>query len=55
MFQSLCNYDKAKEYFEKALAFFKEIYDKKKEDLCNGKLANVWFQLERYDYAIKYY
>ena len=35
VFQSLCDYYKAKEYFEKALAFFEEIYDKKNEASCS--------------------
>ena len=51
MFISLGQYDKAKEYLEKALAVQIEIGDKKGEASSLGNLGTVFISLGQYDKA----
>ena len=55
MFQSLGQYDKAKEYLEKALAIIIQIGDKKGEASSYGNLGTVFQSLGQYDKAKEYH
>ena len=54
MFQSLGQYDKAKEYLQKALVITNEIGDRNGEGTCYGNLGTVFQSLGRYDKAKEY-
>ena len=54
MFQSLGQYDKAKEYLEKALAIRIQIGDKKGEARSYLNLGTVFESLGQYDKAKEY-
>ena len=54
VFQSLGQYDKAKEYLEKALAIRIQIGDKKGEASSYGNLGTVFQSLGQYDKAKEY-
>ena len=54
MFQSLGEYDKAKEYLEKALAIRIQIDDKAGEAADYGNLGTVFESLGEYDKAKEY-
>ena len=54
MFQSLGQYDKAKEYLQKALVITTEIGDRNGEGTCYGNLGTVFQSLGRYDKAKEY-
>ena len=54
MFKSLGQYDKAKEYLQKALDIGTEIGDKKGEASCYGNLGTVFKSLGQYDRAKEY-
>ena len=51
MFQSLGQYDKAKEYLQEALAIRTEIGDRRGEASCYGNLGTVFQSLGQYDKA----
>ena len=55
MFQSLGQYDKAKEYLEKALIITTEIGDRKGEASWYGNLGTVFQSLGQYDKAKEYF
>ena len=55
MFHSLSEYQKAKEYYKKALAIAIEIGDKQKEGTCNGNLGAVFDSLGECQKAIEYH
>ena len=54
MFQSLGEYDKAKEYLHKALVITTEIGDRNGEGSCYANLGNVFQSLGEYDKAKQY-
>ena len=54
MFKSLGEYDKAKEYLEKALVITTEIGDRKGEGACYATLSTVFPSLGEYDKAKEY-
>ena len=54
VFQSLGHYDKAKEYFQKALVIGTEIGDRNGEASCYENLAAVFHSLEQYNNAKEY-
>ena len=54
MFQSLGQYDKAKEYLQEALAIRTEIGDRRGEASCYGNLGTVFQSLGQYDKAKEY-
>ena len=54
MFKSIRQYDKAKEYLQKALAIRTEIGDRNGEGTCYGNLGTVFQSLGRYDKAKEY-
>ena len=54
MFQSLEEYDKAKEYLHKALVITTEIGDRKGEGECYANLSTVFQSLGEYDKAKEY-
>ena len=54
MFQSLGQYNKAKEYFYKALIITTEIGDREGERLWYGNLGTVFQSLGQYDMAKEY-
>ena len=54
MFQSLGQYDKAKDYIQKALVIKSEIGDKKGEGSCYANLGTVFQSLGQYDKAKEY-
>jgi len=54
LFHSLGEYDKAKEYLEKALAIKIQINDKQGEASSNGILETVFLSLGEYDKAKEY-
>ena len=54
MFQSVGDYDRAREYFEKALAIRVEIGDKEGEASSYGNLGTVFKSLGEYDKAREY-
>ena len=51
MFHSLCEYEKAKEHTEKALAIRKEIGDRKGEAADYGNLGSLFHSLCEYEKA----
>ena len=54
MFHSLGQYDKAKEYLQKALVITTEIGDRQGEASCYGNLGTVFRSLGQYDKAEEY-
>ena len=54
MFQSLGQYDKAKEYLQKALVITTEIGDRNGERTCYENLGTVFQSLGQYDKAKEY-
>ena len=55
MFHSLGQYDKAREYHQKALVIKTEIGDRKGEATCYGILGVVFCSLGQYDKAKEYH
>ena len=55
LFQSYCQYDKAREYLEKALAIKIEIGDRHGEASSYGNLGTLFQSLGQYDKAREYY
>ena len=55
VFDSLGEYVKAKEYYEKALAMSMEMGDRAAERTCYGNLGNVFRSLGEYVKAKEYY
>ena len=55
MFQSLGDYVKAKEYYEKALAICIEIRNREDEATCYGNLGTVFQSLGDYVKAQEYH
>ena len=54
MFQSLGQYEKAKEYLQKALVITTEIGDRNGEGTCYGNLGTMFPLLGQYDKAKEY-
>ena len=54
LFHLLCEYEKAKEYTEKALAIRKEISDRKGEAADYGNLGTLFQSLGEYEKAKEY-
>ena len=55
MFESLGQYDKAKEYLQKALVIATEIGDTNGEGSCYGNLGTVFHSIGQYDEAKEYF